>query len=168
MMFYEEQRFSPWIIGLALVLVCATIPFVLMAAPPDVAPEEQSVAVWSLTIPIGLVVALFLFFKLVTRVQPGRVEFGFPLGLRRRIAADEIERAEVVQYRPLRDFGGWGLRFGREGMMYNARGNAAVRLRLKSGKVVFVGSGRAEELASAIDAARRAPQPSAEAPASGR
>jgi len=156
MMFYEEQRFSPWIIGLALAIVCGTAPFVLMAAPADVAPEEQRMAALSLAIPMLVVLALFLFFKLVTKVQPGKVEFGFPLGLRRKIPAEEIERAEVVRYRPLRDFGGWGLRFGREGMMYNARGNVAVRLTLKSGKVVFVGSGRAEELASAIEAIRRA------------
>ena len=66
------------------------------------------------------------------------------------IPLKDIQSVEVIEYSPLRDFGGWGVRYGLSGKMYNARGNQAVRLELRSSGVVHVGSSRPEELAAAL------------------
>lgn len=61
-----------------------------------------------------------------------------------------IISAESVTYHPLRDYGGWGIRFGRMGWAYNIRGNRGVMLRFRDGKNLMVGSMKADELAEVL------------------
>lgn len=63
-----------------------------------------------------------------------------------------IASAEVRQYRPLRDYGGWGIRLGPAGTAWNAHGDQGVQLVLTSGKRVLIGSQQADELAREIQA----------------
>lgn len=96
--------------------------------------------------------------RMVTLVTPGtvRVSFGFLATYRRDITLDSIVAIEVIQYHPVRDYAGWGIRFGREGeRVYNARGDRGVRMQLRDGSKVVIGSQRPEQLALAIEAARR-------------
>ena len=96
--------------------------------------------------------------RMVTMVTPAelRISFGWLATYRRVIAADAIVGVEVIQYHPIRDYGGWGLRFTRDGeRIYNARGDRGVRIRLRDGSRLLIGSQRSEELALALDAARR-------------
>ena len=73
----------------------------------------------------------------------------FHLG-RRRFAFDDIASCEARTYRPLLEYGGWGIRWGPSGRAYNVKGNRGVQLVLSSGKRLLVGSQKAEELATAI------------------
>jgi hypothetical protein len=80
----------------------------------------------------------------------------FPFHRRPRVIdLENIESVEAVRYSPLRDYGGWGIRHGSAGKAYNVSGNQGVVLRLKNGKTVLLGSQRYEELAAAIESARR-------------
>jgi hypothetical protein len=61
-----------------------------------------------------------------------------------------------VQYRPIADHGGWGIRSGRDGeRALTARGNRGVRLVLADGTRLLIGSQRPEELAETIERACR-------------
>ena len=64
-------------------------------------------------------------------------------------------RWEARTYRPILEYGGWGIRYtmGR-GWAYNVSGNQGVQLELASGKRILIGSQRAEELARAIGEAK--------------
>ena len=64
---------------------------------------------------------------------------------------DSIEKAEAHSYSPLRDYGGWGIRYGGKGKAYNVSGNKGVLLMLKDGKNVLIGSQNHEGLCSAIN-----------------
>ena len=67
-----------------------------------------------------------------------------------------MTRAGDGSYRPLADYGGWGVRTGRDGeRVLNARGNRGVRLDLSDGTRLLVGSQRPEALAVAIERAIR-------------
>lgn len=108
---------------------------------------------------IGLVlflVALFVFLyqiKLETRVTPNAIFFKFfPIhGRFRKIPKDEIDKLEVVKYRPIRDFGGWGIRLGiGVNLAYTVSGNYGLKIFMKSGKVYFLGTINPEELEKAI------------------
>lgn len=66
------------------------------------------------------------------------------------IPFSKIVRAEAVTYRPILDYGGWGVRFGRKGRAYNVSGNRGVQLELADGKGLLVGSQKPEELVSAL------------------
>jgi hypothetical protein len=82
------------------------------------------------------------------------VGFGYVPFIRKRIPFAEISSIEPVEYRPIREFGGWGIRFGRNGKRaWTIRGNRAVRLELRDGRIFYVGSEKPERLAERIRAA---------------
>lgn len=75
----------------------------------------------------------------------------FPFHLRfRRIPFDTIARAEARTYSPLGEFGGWGIRWGKQGKAYSVSGNRGVQLEFRNGRKLLIGSKRAEELAEAL------------------
>ncbi|MBI3946454.1 MAG: hypothetical protein HY321_11085 [Armatimonadetes bacterium] len=80
------------------------------------------------------------------------VTFGLPAWIRFHIPAGEIRHVEAVSYRPLAEFGGWGIRFGMDGTRaYNARGDRGVRIETTRRRFL-VGSQRPAELAEALRA----------------
>ena len=74
----------------------------------------------------------------------------FPLTKRHRFAYADLASCEAVTYRPLRDYGGWGVRFSRAGKAYNVSGNRGVQLEFTDGKRLLLGSQQPEALAQAI------------------
>ena len=68
----------------------------------------------------------------------------------------EIETCEARTYRPIMEYGGWGIRFGSGGKAYNVSGNRGLQLTLGNGRSgrVLIGSQRADELAMAVESAR--------------
>lgn len=83
------------------------------------------------------------------------VSFGalFPL-YHRRLALADIASIEAVTYSPLGEYGGWGIKWGLGGMALNARGSRGVRLTLRDGKRILIGSQWPEALAAALIAPR--------------
>lgn len=145
-MFEEKQYFSAKLFG-ALFFFVAIIQALTMNFGSD---EFQLLdyvrALLFVSVPMGLIYIL----GLKTAVQDGvlRVRLLGVFGETHDLS--EIAAAEAVTYRPLRDFGGWGLRYGALGKIYNAKGNEAVRLTFTSGRILHIGSQRAEELVRAL------------------
>jgi hypothetical protein len=70
-----------------------------------------------------------------------------------RVAFTDIVQLESVQYRPLRDFGGWGVRgFGKK-KAWSARGDRAVRVTLNDDRQIYIGSDHPQRLEERIRAA---------------
>jgi hypothetical protein len=106
-----------------------------------------------LVLPVVLVVGLL---RMTTEVSPTglRVWFGWIPTYRRVIPIGTIQKIEVVTYRPVADYGGWGIRLGRDGVrVLNARGNQGVRIDLVDGSKFLIGSQLPEELARALEQA---------------
>ena len=71
----------------------------------------------------------------------------------RKVRYEDVLRTESVTYRPLVEFGGWGVRWGKEGKRaWTARGNHAVVLHLKDGTHLYVGSDSPHRLEERIRA----------------
>jgi len=69
----------------------------------------------------------------------------------KKIRYQDIVRTESVTYHPLREFGGWGVKYGKEGKRaWTARGNHAVVLHLRDGIRLYVGSDRPHRLEERI------------------
>ena len=66
-----------------------------------------------------------------------------------------MSQYQTRQYKPIREYGGWGIRYGRGGKAYNVSGNKAVQLVLKNGKRLLIGSQRPDKLVEAIGSVRR-------------
>lgn len=162
----EEQNFHWLAYALAAAAEVAVAAGALWLEPRARAPGAWGhllalafplVAAIPLATPVLVVVA---FLRMTTEVTPTevRVWFGWVPTIRRGLPAAGVTRVEVVRYRPLRDYGGWGVRFGRDGeRVLNARGDRGVRLHLADGSKLLIGSQRPEALASAIENATLRP-----------
>ena len=98
------------------------------------------------------IIALFAFCKLITEVRSDGLYIRLvPFHLSfRRIPLDDLESFAALTYRPIREYGGWGIKGGRGGRAYNVSGDRGVRLNYGTGRHIMIGSQRAEELAEAI------------------
>lgn len=153
--FHEEQRFSPVIIIAAAIMLVVGIALLLV-------PWAGVAGISVVSIATALVLT-FAVLKLVTEVRDdGLYVRLFPLPFR-HFALETIASYQVRTYRPIREYGGWGLRSGFSGAAYNARGNRGVQLVLVSGRRVLIGSQQPEALEAAIaKAAAAAGRPAAQ------
>ncbi|MEL6327520.1 MAG: DUF6141 family protein [Cyanobacteria bacterium J06626_23] len=97
--------------------------------------------------------AWFFFGGLRTEVRDDGVHLQAvaPPLCSQHIDYSEIATYEARRYRPLRDFGGWGPRFGQGGKAYTVSGNRGVQLVFKDGRRLLIGSQKADQLVEAID-----------------
>ena len=92
---------------------------------------------------LGPLLLHLLFGRLHVRVTHTSLvlSFGYLPWIRKLVLFDEIAGLEPVTYRPLLEFGGWGIRWGFKGKKaWTARGNRALRLTLTDGTLLYVGS----------------------------
>jgi hypothetical protein len=150
--FSEVQRFRQvWVVilvGFIAVLSWAFLVGLLLNPDPS-----STVIVIVVFVIFGVIFPVwFLAIKLEIRVEGPLLSFRmFPLHLRwREVPAGEIASAEAVTYRPIVEYGGWGIRVGGRGWAYNVSGNRGVFIRKKTGTGFLLGSQRPEELAGAV------------------
>ncbi len=163
-LFSEEQSFRQRWLWALLVVAVAPIPAVFWYGvlhqvvgghPWGSRPMSDAgllaVAVLDTLFTVGLL-ALFWSARLVTIVQSDGLLVRFrPFHLRpRRIDLGDVVSVEAVTYSPLRQYGGWGIRYGLGGKAYNVSGNRGVRLTRRTGRRLLIGSQRADELAAAV------------------
>jgi hypothetical protein len=159
----EEQNFGWWLYALMALMVLVGGFFAF--GPPRLVDNAAPANARGFAFPIGLSIGLFVppilvvgVLRMTTEVTLGTVDlwFGWVATYRKTIEISRITRLEVIQYRPLRDYGGWGIRWGRDGeRVFNARGDRGVRLYFADGSRVLIGSQRPESLALAIEQAMR-------------
>jgi hypothetical protein len=76
-----------------------------------------------------------------------------PFMLRPRvIMPGEMVQHQSVQYRPIADYGGWGIKGFRSDRAYNVQGDHGVKITLSNGDKLMIGSQRSEKLNMAIGA----------------
>jgi hypothetical protein len=106
---------------------------------------------------IVAIAAVVFSQTLVTTVTSHELIIRFVPFRTRRIAIHDIVDVAACEYRAMRDFGGWGIKWsltdGATG--YTMSGNRAVRLHTARKEKLVVGSRRPDELVSAILAASR-------------
>ena len=147
-LFREEQYFD-WRVYAMVASVEALTTLALLRRNP-----------WSTELILGLVIGTglllflaFLVLRMTTEVTPTdvRVWFGWVPIYRRVVPLGDIRRIEPTTFRPIADYGFWGVRSGRDGeRALIARGNRGVRLELVDGSLLLIGSQRPEELAQAL------------------
>jgi len=159
--FYREvQRFrQPWlwllIAGIFGVTVWAFVQQMVLGTPFGQNPAPDTVMM-IIALVFGLAFpALFYVGNLTTEVRSDGIYYRFfPFHLRfHRIPAESLVSYEVRTYKPIKDYGGWGIRYGRGSKAYNVSGNRGVMLEFSDGKRLLIGSQKPEDLANAISLA---------------
>lgn len=115
-----------------------------------------AVSLWLCIVPIvsaALLLSLVGGLRVIVRPERFELRIGqwwFPfLNLR----LDEIRSAEVQRFSPLADYGGWGIRRGKDAWAYFFRGEHGVMVTTSSGRKYLVGSDSPERLAAVLNAA---------------
>jgi hypothetical protein len=157
-LFSEVQRFSVFLIAPLVILFLVGIGFAGHMVFRPIIESDESWPVWALAVSIAgiainvLVTLVLVFARLQTRLDTTALYLRFlPFHLSyKKIDFDSIATVYARTYRPLSEFGGWGIRWGSGGKAYNVSGNRGVQLLLKNGKKILIGSQRSEELAAIL------------------
>lgn len=151
--FAEHQRlrhpfFWAFILFVFCLAVYGFVMQIILEKPVGMNPAPNWV-MWFLLFFVLALVSLAGYCRLELMVSPKGVGYRYaPFINRRRILKwEDIKSAEVKKYSPLKEFGGWGLRFGfKGGIAYSVQGNMGLRLELISGKKIVIGCHDAEGL----------------------
>ena len=161
--FHEEQQFRQrwlWMLLLAMTVGVSALYLyglytqLVLGQPWGDRPMSDTGLVLSAVLTIGItggITLLFIKLKLTTTVDADGVHVRFFPLTRRHIPFRNIISSRARTYRPIREFGGWGIRCSRKGRAYNVSGDRGVQLELREGKPLLIGSQKAEQLADAIN-----------------
>ncbi len=155
--FRESQRFTQKWVWLLVTLMAVgiwimTLVHFFFARPGQTSLSTDIIVVLSWALAGVGVPILFLTIELVTEVRTdGLYVRMIPFHLHfKRFTWGEIRECKAREYDPIREFGGWGIRWGKSGRAYNISGSCGVQLVLNDGRRLLIGSQRAEELAAAM------------------
>jgi hypothetical protein len=157
-LFAEEQSFrQAWVwalmLGVLLMLV-GIFAAVILGAPNKGGTLEGLVGIGvGIVLVVGAAVLMYVM-RLSVRVDATGLHVRFFPLVRKDIPLEEIARWEARTYRPILEYGGWGIRCSWKGMAYNVSGNRGVQLEFTNGKRLLIGSQHPEELATAISRAK--------------
>ena len=159
-LFREEQRFNQWWLWLLILVPTSmmwygAIQQLIFDKPYGTNPTSDT-GISILLVLFGILLPLFMYsLRLITEVrQDGLYVRFYPFHLSfRHYPYESINSYQVREYSPLKEYGGWGIRYGKKGMAYNVSGNRGVQLEFKTGKRLLIGSQRPEELVSQMQIA---------------
>lgn len=160
-LFKERQHFrQPWlwvvIFGVAALFWGGFIAQVLLGGNFGSKPVSN-VQLIILFVLMGIGLPWFFYsMSLTTVVRPGEIQVRlWPFHLRPVcVPLHTIRNYERITYSPIRDYGGWGIRWGFHGRAFNMSGNEGVQLHFYNKKPLLIGSQRAGELLEAIREAK--------------
>ena len=156
--FHEEQQFRQvwvwiFIIFPTIIIWYITIQELLFNNPVgnSNASKEMIFVFW---IGFGILFPLLFYkLKLITNVRQDGLYVKFaPFHFSfKKIQLDNLKRHYVRVYNPIREYGGWGIKYGKMGKVYNVSGNRGMQLEFTDRKGLLIGSQKSEQLDSAIE-----------------
>jgi membrane protein YdbS with pleckstrin-like domain len=145
---YWESQSPPYAGVLAVI-----VPLVLIIAAVFTWAALPWLSVLLAVIALGIISTYGGFRTQVTR-DTVTIRMGL-LGIKLlQLKMADIAGVEVHAFSPLRDFGGYGIRFNREMQAYYLQGDRGVKITARDGRKYLIGSDRPEHLAAIITSVR--------------
>ena len=167
LIYKEEQSFRNsimlWILLAAILLMISGFGIgfyqqFYLRKPFGDNPMSDNGLLWSgiiTMVVVGVIFALLMGGVLVTEIYSDGIRYKFPPLIRkmRFIPLRDIASAEVGKYSPLLEFGGWGWRkrLLQRKTAYNVSGRTGIRITLKNGSQIMLGTQKQEEMKRAVD-----------------
>lgn len=161
---FSEVQYPDWWVFLILGFTGLVLPTLFVALARHAGgKQDKRLAAGALLVAAALTFLLSAgmaaaFGRLSTDVtaEQVRVSFGWVGAYSREVPLGDIQgAADAVTYRPM-EHGGWGIRGTSQDRILSQKGDEGVRLRLKDGGSLLIGSQEAKELAAALNKARAA------------
>lgn len=156
--FHEEQQFrQTWV---WVILVIPTIILWYIAIQELVfgntvgnsnMSKEMLFAFW---FGFGVLFPFFFYkLKLITQVRQNGLYVKFvPIHFSfKKVPLDNLKKHYVCTYNPIGEYGGWGIKYGKNGKVYNVSGDRGVQLEFMDRKNLLIGSQKQEQLDGAIE-----------------
>lgn len=161
---YEERAGWAWWVHLlvSITLVALVIPLI-EGLRGNIGNGPGEMPVWAAflcgLLGLGVPGGLYAFFgQLRSRVTEEEIDirWGFLEVIKKKIPLDSIKNAEAVKYSPIREFGGWGIRYGtNKKKAWTVRGNRALLLHLADGTRFYLGSDKPERMLEWVVSAKK-------------
>ena len=157
-LFEESQSFRQpllWLFMGIVLLLAAGPQLWFMLGKNGVTGVQITVLAVTLLIFLGVGSLLYLSRLEATVDSRGLGYRFYPLQISMRtLPWKDMHSFEVVTVRPIRDFGGWGLRYSGKGTALIVSGNLCVRIGLANGGSLFIGSAKPGQLLAALETGR--------------
>ncbi|MFT5738240.1 MAG: hypothetical protein ACI9SG_002592 [Maribacter sp.] len=151
--FNETQRFTQWWLQLINLSLLGLIIFscynwyMLKKGMGNVAADDTIGQVIFIAL-ISFTVCILYIFKLETTIDEHGIFYRFfPFHRNtKQISWNDLKNCHTRKYKPLKEYGGWGYRFGfNNGKALNVKGNQGIQLELSTGKKLLLGTQSPEE-----------------------
>ncbi len=161
-LFKETQQFRQW--WNIVVILISTVSLFVFSIYVFIQQSLRGIPVGNSPVPNGVLVVMFFFsliflwgffsMKLEVEIDEEGIHYKyFPLiSKMKMISKGEIQRYEIRKYKPILDYGGWGIkRKFKWGRAYNVSGNIGLQLYLTNGKKILFGTQRSQAIKYAMD-----------------
>jgi hypothetical protein len=154
--FTETQRFTQWwlwiiLIGIIGLHIYGLFQQFYLGEPFGDNPASDEMLLVFSSIPV-LLILFFVVLRLDTKVDAEGVHYRFfPFQIKYKLKRwDELEKVFVRQYKPIYEYGGWGLRGWGKDKALNVSGNMGLQLELKNGDRLLIGTQKREEMKKVV------------------
>ena len=163
--FKEEQRFNhSWIWAiLILTALSSTVPFLIGIYSQEVLHKpwgNHPTQTWVLVaffvfgiFVMGGLILLITKMRLIVEIRSDGIWFQYPPFYKnwKCIKKEEIKSFEVGNYKPVLEYGGWGIKGGKRKKAYNVSGNIGLKILLKNGNKVLFGTQKKQSVLYAME-----------------
>jgi len=148
-LFRERQRFRQWWLWAMLILINVFVLIVLWTQCDSDTPYYVPVLV---SLPSLVLLLLFLIVRLDTEIRTDGIRVRlYPFQVRYRYYPwESISRIFIRQYRPFKEYGGWGIRGPVRNRALNIDGDQGLQLVLAKGDKLLIGTQQPDKLAAVI------------------
>ena len=148
-MFYEIQKFRQvWVWTILLIV------FIALITPIFIGVIGALVSLVLVSFSIGFIF-LFWKMKLITTINEDGINIIFTPFTNFIIPFNKIKEYHIRQYRPIIEYGGWGIRVKlkgiRVGKAYTVSGTTGLQIILYDGKEILIGSQKPEALIQTLN-----------------
>ncbi len=153
-LYTEKQRFTQWwfwliVIGINVLFVVGNYQQVLCGKPFGDHPMSDNGLLFGFGITLA-VTYLLINIRLETIIKSDGVYVRFfPIHIAfKKYSWERLDKIFVRHYKPIPEYGGWGLRYGifGNGIAYNIKGNQGLQLIFTDGTKLLIGTQNPEEI----------------------
>ena len=143
--FYETQQFRQlWVWTIILLVMFALITPIFFGVTGII----LSIVLVSFSF-----VFIFLFWKmkLITTIKEDGINIIFVPFTNFIIPFSKIKYYKIREYRPIIEYGGWGIRFNKSGKAYTVCGTTGLQISLLNGKEILIGTQRPDPILESLN-----------------
>lgn len=143
--FYETQQFRQlWVWTIILLVMFALITPIFFGVIGII------LSIVLVSFSFGFIF-LFWKMKLITTIKEDGINIIFVPFTNFIIPFSKIKYYKIREYRPIIEYGGWGIRFNKSGKAYTVCGTTGLQISLLNGKEILIGTQKPDPILESLN-----------------